>query len=84
MKRNVNKREALLEKGDLREENVRIRISINLPVDLVVQYKARAKKEDMPYQTLMTTILRKHLKEEPLESRLWTVEKKLNISHGRK
>jgi len=57
-------------------ENVKLRISIFIPEDVLTEFRKEAKKKNMGYQTLMNQVLRQHItKEETLEDRIVKLEK---------
>lgn len=66
----------LLSEEDLKPENVRMRISMMMPLDLIDAYKSEAEKLGIGYQTLMQLKLREALSN-PLEKRIEALEKKL-------
>lgn len=71
-----NKAKPLITEEDLKPENIRIRISMMIPLDLMDAYKAEAEKLGIGYQTLMQMKLREAL-DNPLEKRVAAIEKKL-------
>lgn len=66
----------VLTEEDLKLENIRMRISMMMPLDLIDSYKAEAEKLGIGYQTLMQLKLREALGN-PLEKRIEALEKKL-------
>lgn len=69
-----------LTEEDLKPENVRIRISMLIPEDLLDAYREEAAKRGIGYQTLMQIKLREGLERSNIESRLSKIEKKLKIA----
>lgn len=67
----------LLTEEDLKPENVRMRISMMLPLDLMDAYKAEAEKLGIGYQTLMQMRLREALSKPAVEIRLERIEREL-------
>lgn len=74
--RRSNREKNLLSEEDLKPENVRMRISMMMPLDLIDRYRAEAAKLGIGYQTLMQLKLREAL-DNPLEKRVEFLEKKL-------
>lgn len=66
----------ILTEEDLKPENIRMRISMMMPLDLIDSYKAEAEKLGIGYQTLMQLKLREALGN-PLEKRIEALEKKM-------
>ena len=75
-------RESLILEKDLKHENIKIRISMLVPLDLQEAYKAEAEKLGIGYQTLMQMKLREGLDKSSLETRLEKIEQKLFSKHG--
>lgn len=73
----ASKKSALISEEDLKPENMRIRISMMVPVDLMDAYRAEAQKLGIGYQTLMQLKLREALEHNSLEKRLEKLERKL-------
>ncbi len=70
------KEKSTLKEKDLSPENIRMRISMMMPLDLIDTYKAEAEKLGIGYQTLMQIKLREAIGN-PLEKRIEALEKKL-------
>ncbi len=67
-----------LTREDLRDENVKMRISIFFDLDLVKHFKAEAKKSGEKYQTLMNRAMREAAfgkEKDELRERLARLEK---------
>ncbi len=43
------------------DKHVRVKVTINLDGDVISHFKARSKKEGIPYQTLINQTLREHM-----------------------
>lgn len=43
------------------DKHVRVKVTINLDGDVISHFKARSKKEGVPYQTLINQTLREHM-----------------------
>lgn len=68
----------LLTEHDLKSENIRHRISIVIPEDVLMNLREEAKKLGLGYQTLINQILRRHVTgQETLEERVTLLEAKL-------
>jgi uncharacterized protein (DUF4415 family) len=68
-----------LTEEDLDPKNVKERISIWVPEEVVSAFRNRAEKEDSKYQTLMNEALREYLKRPSLVDRIQRIEEKLGI-----
>jgi predicted DNA binding CopG/RHH family protein len=73
-------KEDILTDEDFKSENVKIRISMFIPLSLQEAYKSEAAKLGIGYQTLMQMKLKEAL-DNSFERRLAEVEKKLK-KHG--
>lgn len=69
-------KEDILNEEDLKPENVKIRISMFIPLSLQKAYKSEAAQLGVGYQTLMQMKLKEAL-ENPLEKRVAAIEKRL-------
>ena len=49
----------------MKPENIRVAISIKVPLDVLDFLKARAEQSGIPYQTQINQILRAHVAEQP-------------------
>ncbi len=72
-------KEDLLTEEDFKPENVKVRISMFVPLSLQKAYKVEASKLGIGYQTLMQMKLKEAINN-PLEKRVSAIEKKLR--HG--
>lgn len=73
-------KEDILTDEDFKSENIKIRISMFVPLSLQEAYKSEASKLGIGYQTLMQMKLKEAL-DNPLEKRVAEIEKKLK-KHG--
>jgi hypothetical protein len=48
----------------MKPENIRVAISIKVPLDILDFFKARAEQSGIPYQTQINQILRAHIEEQ--------------------
>ncbi len=62
---------------DMRPENIKVTISIRVPADVLDEYRSRARKLGIGYQTLMQMKLREALERDRLEARVAAIETKL-------
>ena len=77
LKNNKKKDCSILEKEDLKSENIKARITTFLDLDLLDELKSQAKKEHTKYQTLLNSILREKLfGDQSLEQRIDELESK--------
>lgn len=75
-------REPLFTEEDFKPENIKIRISMMIPLDLQEAYRAEAERLGIGYQTLMQMKLREGIDKSSVESRLEKIEEKLFSKHG--
>lgn len=65
-----------LTEADFEPQNIRHRISIAVPEDVLMAFREEAKEEGIGYQTLMNRVLRSHVKgARTLSDRLKRLEK---------
>jgi hypothetical protein len=72
----------ILSEEDFHPDNVKIRISMFIPLSLQDAYRAEAEKLGIGYQTLMQIKLKEGLGKSPIEVRVERLEKAIFSRHG--
>jgi len=62
---------------DMRPENIKLTISMRMPADLLDEYRKRADRLGIGYQTLMQMKLREALETDTLKDRVAALERKV-------
>lgn len=68
---------SVLADDEFEPKNVRVAISIKVPLDVLNAYRARAERENRPYQTIMNEVLREGADKPSIEERLARLEQKI-------